>query len=1391
MSDASNSSALIKEAFDNAVAHHQAGRLQQAEELYRAILQLNAHHPDANHNLGIIAVQLKQVAASLPFFKAALAANPGEPRFWHSYIEALSAAGETAAASEVLQLSRKHGIAPRDAPSSAQARTSGRSSHPAPSPDATKPGQHELQALAAAFRKQDYAQMESLALALAEKYPYAIDGWKALSLVYFHTERYEQALPATLRMVELRPDEAQSHADLGLILWRLRRLAEAEAEFRLALSIDPDVSDTHTNLGNVHKDQERLVEAMQCYRRAIELDPKQAVPYSNLGVLLTLHQEFREAERCFRTALQLDPDNAFALRNLSTALTKLGQLGEAESVIRRAIEREPDNTLAYDLLLFLFNYRHTGKAREARELAERYGQLVARRRCRRYDSWGCEDKPFRLKVGIVSADLHGHPVGYFVESLVGNLSSDRVELIAYVHMSEQKYDALTDRIRPHFSAWKSIYRLSDQDAAALIHADGVHVLLDLSGHTTDNRLPMFAYKPAPVQASWLGYFATTGVAEMDYLVGDPWLCPPEEEAHFTETVWRLPQTWLAFTPPQSDIAVAELPALAQGHVTFGCFNNLNKVNDAVVALWADLLQRLPDSRLFLKAPQLHDVEVQAQTFARFAALGIAADRLILEGHSPRQEYLEAYSRVDIALDPFPYPGGATSVDTLWMGVPVLTLRGSRFLAHLGESVAMNAGLGDWIADDKADYIAKALAFAADLPALATLRKGMRARLIESPLLDTTGFARGFEDALWLMWEKRGKASSSPTTAAGQPKSIPAGQADKLQRLMQQRKYAEAEKQALDIVQNHPHSELAWRTLSRAQYNQGRLENAMQSTQKLLQLQPDDAAAHGMLGLILIGQKRMPEAAHSLARAIELDPAKTDAYINLAYVHRYSARLDDAAECYRQAIAINPSLADAHANLGVILLEQQQLRAAESSFRAALRLSSDHAAALLGLGSTLVKLGVLEEAESLMRRLIKREPDNAQAYDILLFLLNYRNPGYSEEAMQLARRYGKMASRKAAKPYTQWSCAAAPARLRVGIVSGDLYNHPVGYFLEGLLKELDPSRMEVVAYSNRPEHRGDAMSTRLQSYCSEWKDIHGLDDAAAAALIHADGVHVLLDLAGHTGNTRLPIFAWKPAPVQAAWLGYFATTGVEQMDYVIADPNVCPPGEEAHFTETVWRLPESYLCFTPPDVHVDIAPLPALSNRYITFGCFNNVGKLTDAVVATWSRILGQVPGSRLMLKARQLGDDAMRAWIIGKFKARGIGEERLILEGPTVRKDYLQAYQRLDIVLDPFPYPGGTTTMEALWMGVPVLTLRGNRMLSHAGENIMHNVGLPQWIAASEDEYVAKAVAFAGDLDALAALHGRLRDQALASPMFDAPRFARFFEEAVWGMWKTRQKPAD
>lgn len=1391
----SDITAVIQEAFDSAVASYRAGRFEEAEALYRAILQLDPQHANTNYNLGLLAVQFNRAPEALHFLQAALAANPKEEKFWLSCIEVLESAGETGAARQMLTLSRTHGLQLRgdlidriDVSATHQAPKQIPTQTEKKAKESRMPTATELAALNKAFQTQDYSTLEKLGISVTAACPDSPVGWKALSLAYYNTNRIEQALVPTQKIIELEPEDAQAHANLGLLYMKLRRLPEAEACLLHAIARAPNVADTHTNLGNVRRDQNRQEEAEICYRRALVLDPKQAVAYSNLGVLQLERGEFRESEGLFRKAIALDEKNTNTHGGLATALVKLGRLEEAEKVARRAIAVQPDNILAYDLLLFLLNYTHTNKSREAVEIARRYGKLAPSKVGERYRAWNCDPAPQRLKVGIVSGDLNNHPISFFIEALLQHMDRNRVTVIAYASMPAFKYDQITERIMPLFSAWNNIHLLSYEQAAQRIHADGIHVLLDLSGHTTDNRLPVFCMKPAPAQASWLGYFATTGVAEMDWFIGDPWLCPPEEEIDFTEKVWRLPQTWLCFTPPPVEIAATELPALKNGYVTFGCFNNLNKMSDAVVAVWSDVLKRVPTSKLLLKAPQLREDDMIATTLGRFAGHGIGAERLILEGPSPRAAYFAAYGKVDLCLDPFPYPGGTTSVEALWASVPVLTLRGNRFLSHLGESIAHNAALPDWIAADKAEYVAKAAQFAADLPALAALRAGLRDRMLASPLLDAPRFARDFTDMLWAMWEeKSGDVPSTPPQKKITKEPSP-GEIDKLQQLFRKQRFAELEKKGHATVRQYPHAVAGWKALSLAQYHLGKFDAALTTTHKLLELLPTEASSHSRLGLIHIGLKQLHEAETAFLHALTFDPRLPDAHVNLGYIRRQQGRIDDAADSYRQAIAIDASTARAQTNLGVILLEQQNFRNAETSFRAALALDAKDETALLGLASTLNNLGELAEAGALARRLIELNPRNALAYSTLLFIFNYGRNGNTDEALELARRYGAMLTKSARRRYTEWRCEAAPQRLRVGIVSGDLYSHPVGYFLEGLLRNLDPTRIEITAYANRPERRNDATSEKLRAHCAAWKDIHTLDDDAAAALIHADGIHILLDLAGHTGNNRLPVFARKPAPIQAAWLGYFATTGVEQMDYLIGDPNVCPPGEENHFTETIWRLPETYLCFTPPDTDVAVGPLPALANGYVTFGCFNNVGKLNDAVVALWSRILDRIPEARLFLKARQLGDAATAAQLAARFAAHGIASNRLLIEGPSPRKDYLAAYNRVDIVLDPFPYPGGTTSVEALWMGAPMLTLRGERMLSHAGENIMKNLGLPGWIAVSETDYVEKAIQFASDISMLAPLRNHLRSQALTSPIFDAPRFARHFTTALHGMWSIRQR---
>ncbi len=404
-----------------------------------------------------------------------------------------------------------------------------------------------------------------------------------------------------------------------------------------------------------------------------------------------------------------------------------------------------------------------------------------------------------------------------------------------------------------------------------------------------------------------------------------------------------------------------------------------------------------------------------------------------------------------------------------------------------------------------------------------------------------------------------------------------------------------------------------------------------------------------------------------------------------------------------------------------------------------------------------------------------------AHSNLLFTLNYTAHHTPTHYLSVARQYGQLVASKVSERFTAWSCTRQPERLRIGFVSGDFINHPIGYFLESVLSRLDPASVELIAYPT--DHRMDELTARIKPCFSAWKPLVGLHDEAAARLIHDDGVHVLIDLSGHTRHNRLPVFAWKPAPVQVSWLGYFATTGVAEIDYFLGDPYVAPLTEADHFTEQIWQLPESYWCFTPPKVDVDVAPSPALSTGTITFGCFNNLTKMNDAVVALWARVLLAVPGSQLFLKCKQFNDAAMRATTRQRFASQGIAAERLLLEGTSPRADYLAAYHRVDIALDPFPYPGGTTSIEGLWMGVPFITQRGDRFLSHAGETLLHNAGLPGWIAADADDYVAKAVGFAADLDQLARLRAGLRPQVLASPLFDATRFARHFETAMWAMW--------
>ncbi len=567
---------------------------------------------------------------------------------------------------------------------------------------------------------------------------------------------------------------------------------------------------------------------------------------------------------------------------------------------------------------------------------------------------------------------------------------------------------------------------------------------------------------------------------------------------------------------------------------------------------------------------------------------------------------------------------------------------------------------------------------------------------------------------------------------------------------------------------------------------GRLEDAEAAYQTAIRLKPDLVEAFLNLAHILHLQGRNEAAVEAFQRAIERRPDYFEAHQGKGHALRRLGRLEEAEASYRRALELKPSDATIHIDLGKLFRETSRYEAALGALQRALHLKPDSDAAINHLAGTLMDMGRHDEALETFRRGLALDPDGLfYLHSNMLMMLNYQAGGTPIQMLAEARAFGEKAARKAV-PFTHHGNMPDPERrLRIGLVSGDLGQHPVGFFLQNVLENLDPNKLEVFAYETF--QRKDALNDRLRRVVQQWRDASfaKLNDKALANLIRSDGIDILVDLAGHTGKNRLPVFAWRPAPVQVSWLGYLGSTGLDAMDYVLVDAWALQEREEEQFTETPWRLPETYICFSPPDLPVEVGPLPALEKGYITFGCFNNLNKLNDQVMACWARLLKSVSGTRLYLKTKRLDGAEVREKLVASFASFGIEPDRLILNGQFASHEaHFKAYHHVDIALDPFPYPGITTTVEALWMGVPVLSMRGQRFISHQGETILHNVGLSEWIALDEEDYVAKATAFAGDTQALAKLRSGLRDQLLASPLCDDARFARSFEDAMRGMWR-------
>ena len=597
------------------------------------------------------------------------------------------------------------------------------------------------------FKFKDAEKLARKLILISYDIPEAHD---QLGIALLGQKKLADAESAFRTAILLKPDMADAHNNLGIALNEQARYKEAELSYLQALKLNPAFTNAFMNIGKNFSDQEQFGQAESAYRKALDIDPSHTLSLSGLGLILHLEKREEEAKTILEKALDLNPNLPEALNTLGNVHKELGNFEIGLECYQKAIELKPTFTFVYSNLLLLAGYHAKLSPDELLEKAKSYGVQVAAQVTNKYTEWQCPplSENTKIRVGFVSGDFKLHAVSFFLEGLVRNFDKNKFELIAYT--TQPKEDEVTRLLKPHFYKWQAIFGKGDQDAAEIIYQDAPHILFDLSGHTGMNRLPVFAYKPAPIQVTWLGYPATSGLSEMDYILANRHVIPEGEEQPFVEKVWRLPEVVGCFSPLVEDIPIATPPSLKNGYTIFGCFNNLIKMSDNVVAVWSQILKAVPNSKLYLQTKQLSEPSVLERTYARYAEHGITPDRIILEGLTSRVDYFKSYNKIDIALDPFPCTGGTTTADTLWMSVPVLTMKGQNFWSRLGEAPIYYAGMQNWIADDETDYIRKAAEFAADKNYLTKLRSEQRDFVMASPLFDAARFTRNFENALQEM-----------------------------------------------------------------------------------------------------------------------------------------------------------------------------------------------------------------------------------------------------------------------------------------------------------------------------------------------------------------------------------------------------------------------------------------------------------------------------------------------------------------------------------------------------------------------------------------------------------------------------------------------------------------
>jgi protein O-GlcNAc transferase len=596
------------------------------------------------------------------------------------------------------------------------------------------------------------AEAEQIYRGILERIPDQPDALHLMGVLAGQQDRSEDAVELIGRAIAARPNLAPFHCNLGNALVAVGRIDDAIAAFEKSIALDPRYFPAHYTLAIALESLGRTDEAIAEYRRAIELNPQSVQAHNNLGIVLCATGKWDESEDELNEAFRLLPNSASVFTNLAMLHVYQGKIGQSIAEYDRALELEPPKSDRLSSKIATMHYDPRFDAMDILKEAKRFDELFGRSAGEIAPHENDRDGDRKLRIGYVSPDFCNHVVGRCMLRLLPHHDRERFEIHCYSNSAVE--DSVSARLREKSDGWHSIAGVTDGDAAAMIRADRIDILIDLAVHTRGNRLPLFAYRPAPVQMTYLGCCSTTGLSAMDYRISDGGCDPPDTDLSiYSEKTIRLPRIHFCYDPLPEMPAVSPPPMVSAGYITFGCMNNFTKCSPAAIDLWIRILGKMPQSRLILHSrPGRHLEPVRA----RFEEAGISADRIEFISLTDWPGYFDAYRRMDVALDPFPYSGAITSCDTLWMGVPLITLSGKTAVGRMGAAILGAVGVPESIAETGEQYVRLAVDLVSDRDRLRTLRSELRPRLQNSPLMNAGELVRHLEASFLHAWQESAK-----------------------------------------------------------------------------------------------------------------------------------------------------------------------------------------------------------------------------------------------------------------------------------------------------------------------------------------------------------------------------------------------------------------------------------------------------------------------------------------------------------------------------------------------------------------------------------------------------------------------------------------------------------